>query len=513
MNVFDNLKNSNLITGAKQVIGDSLRNLGFNTNFGVPEESYDNFVVTDNSGQVKKIQLHKEYLEIINEEKEALAGMSHEEQINYILQQGELRGIEKDVAGLGRTYAAVLLQQEDQTKLTVEGIEAVNRQIGASAADAFGESAALQDAFVKDQMVAMNAVVDAANANADMIVGKKREEVAEILTQEAMKNGLTEEEAREATNNIMAYAFAEGEAIEDLNKTELVTKLGFYKDEYDAYEQMEIAKTSYAQIQKEEREKLAENEFLRKRQAYANGQMDEKAYHAWLNKNGSVVQDYYDSLKRLHQAEKDYNDAVAKSEETLRGVYSKQGLSETEINNKFQESVDQYKNLVDEVNGSQQKDAKAGTSTLKQYLMDFVDQIKNGVAGDVDLGSWDFTSKFGDPSNLGLSDGDISSAVDAAADLKDGLESQRADLTPTFDLDQLASDANKATGIVMSSLMAAQNASIGDYINKDSELNPFMKDRWQNVYNFTQNNYSPKALSRIDIYRQTQRQISMSRGF
>ena len=61
--------------------------------------------------------------------------------------------------------------------------------------------------------------------------------------------------------------------------------------------------------------------------------------------------------------------------------------------------------------------------------------------------------------------------------------------------------------------MAAQNASIGDYINKDSELNPFMKDRWQNVYNFTQNNYSPKALSRTDIYRQTQRQINLSRGF
>ena len=30
--------------------------------------------------------------------------------------------------------------------------------------------------------------------------------------------------------------------------------------------------------------------------------------------------------------------------------------------------------------------------------------------------------------------------------------------------------------------------------------------------NFTQNNYSPKALSRIDIYRQTKNQISMMKG-
>ena len=103
--------------------------------------------------------------------------------------------------------------------------------------------------------------------------------------------------------------------------------------------------------------------------------------------------------------------------------------------------------------------------------------------------------------------------IDRAKDTKKKLEDQRADLTPTFDLDKLSDEAKKANGIVMSSLMAAQNASIGDYINKDSELNPFMKDRWQNVYNFTQNNYSPKALSRTDIYRQTQRQLNLSRGF
>jgi uncharacterized protein YecE (DUF72 family) len=33
-----------------------------------------------------------------------------------------------------------------------------------------------------------------------------------------------------------------------------------------------------------------------------------------------------------------------------------------------------------------------------------------------------------------------------------------------------------------------------------------------NNYNFTQNNYSPKALSRIDIYRQTKNQFSALKG-
>lgn len=92
-------------------------------------------------------------------------------------------------------------------------------------------------------------------------------------------------------------------------------------------------------------------------------------------------------------------------------------------------------------------------------------------------------------------------------------EIQPKDLTPTIDLDSLKNEVNQANGIMTGSLLAAQNAAIGDYINTDSELNPFLKDRWQNTYNFTQNNYSPKALSRIDIYRQTQNQLRLSRGF
>ena len=33
-----------------------------------------------------------------------------------------------------------------------------------------------------------------------------------------------------------------------------------------------------------------------------------------------------------------------------------------------------------------------------------------------------------------------------------------------------------------------------------------------NTYTFTQNNYSPKALSRLDIYRQTKNQFSALKG-
>lgn len=119
--------------------------------------------------------------------------------------------------------------------------------------------------------------------------------------------------------------------------------------------------------------------------------------------------------------------------------------------------------------------------------------------------------------DFGTSGTDTSKLQDELKDRNDIIgkadsEIQPKDLTPTIDLDSLKNEVNQANGIMTGSLLAAQNAAIGDYINTDSELNPFLKDRWQNVYNFTQNNYSPKALSRIDIYRQTQNQLRLSRG-
>lgn len=119
--------------------------------------------------------------------------------------------------------------------------------------------------------------------------------------------------------------------------------------------------------------------------------------------------------------------------------------------------------------------------------------------------------------DFGSSGTDTSKLQDELKDRNDIIgkadsEIQPKDLTPTIDLDSLKNEVNQANGIMTGSLLAAQNAAIGDYINTDSELNPFLKDRWQNVYNFTQNNYSPKALSRIDIYRQTQNQLRLSRG-
>ena len=214
-----------------------------------------------------------------------------------------------------------------------------------------------------------------------------------------------------------------------------------------------------------------------------------------------TVTEYYQKLKKEVEANNKVKIASAKLDNIIKQA-EKRMEDKGMLNSKqFKDNYDSY---LKEINKNKSK-----KSTVKDYLSSAWDKILNNLPKTPDITTWNYNP--GGNNNKLKNDND--KAVDASKDLKKNLEKNRADLTPTFDLDKLASDANKANGIVMSSLMAAQNASIGDYINKDSELNPFMKDRWQNVYNFTQNNYSPKALSRIDIYRQTQRQLSMSRGF
>ncbi|MBR2248043.1 MAG: hypothetical protein IJ880_13655 [Bacilli bacterium] len=521
--VWNNIKNSKIATISKQLIGNSLSKLGFDmgmdANTPSDDYAYSNFYVTDNSGELKKLELHKEYLAIINEEKEALANMSKDEQLNYILEKAELKGIEKDVNGLAQTYAAILYQQEDQTKITVQGIEGVNKQIANTIANAYNESNLAEDTYVRDYYNSMAFMVGIAEDSKDKIVGKKEEEAIEILKQEAMKRGMTEELAEETAKNLMAIETGSANTSEYISEKELLAKSELFGKELENFSQMEQLKTEMQAASAEARSKLAQDEYANLLQAQKDGTLQyydliSKANdynRAHNTKMEDYVKNYVDIWKEIDAIEKPYRDKINQTKAFITDTWANLGMSPDEISKKWKESVDEYDQAIEAAQDSQ----KSSYTSIKDVLNDIAGDFKDALnvdVGEPDLSSWDFASKFGGSDGL-LSDSDVSSAIDAASDLKDGLEANRADLTPTFDLDQLASDANKANGIVMSSLMAAQNASIGDYINKDSELNPFMKDRWQNVYNFTQNNYSPKALSRIDIYRQTQRQLSMSRGF
>ena len=510
--VINMLKDISVPDSVKEYIKNSLRRVGIDVGESSAQAAadvYKNFKVTDTEGNEKTIAISKEYLDIINEEKDAIKDLGREEQIRHIKEKAAAKGIQEDEIALANTYAAILLNQEQQAYITADGIQKVQDQLNSGLASIgetiMGDQVAATNTYMKDFMNSTLTMTEIAKENKDKLVGMKAEEAEEFLAIEAQKRGYTEEEAKEAAKALLAINESESATAVELTEDEILKKIRLYGDEYKSFQKLEQAKTEYEAKMVDLRVKMAEHEYVQSQEALAKGSANGVSAYEMAKRNfeSGAQKEFNDLQNEYYDLQKKYNLAV---EEQTKMVQKGYGSSVSNATDKFSKKVSEYETAVNDAKKAQSSVGKTLGTTIKQFL----DKIKNGTAGDVDLSAWNFKD---DKKNSVLPDSDVKTAINNAADLKEGLEANRADLTPVFDLDKLASDANKANGIVMSSLMAAQNASIGDYINKNSEINPFMKDRWQNVYNFTQNNYSPKALSRIDIYRQTQRQISMSRGF
>ena len=91
-------------------------------------------------------------------------------------------------------------------------------------------------------------------------------------------------------------------------------------------------------------------------------------------------------------------------------------------------------------------------------------------------------------------------------------------ITPVLNLDRVTNQASELTGIMANrSYTLATKASAGYETNVERQNGSYhsTSDRSvgtvQNI-NYTQNNYSPKALSRADIYRDTHSQLSLLKG-
>lgn len=101
-------------------------------------------------------------------------------------------------------------------------------------------------------------------------------------------------------------------------------------------------------------------------------------------------------------------------------------------------------------------------------------------------------------------------AAAAAAAAGSGIDIQPT-IRPVLDLSNVSSGVGKLTALM--SKTQAMKISAG--MNRESSgtnQNGNDKTSVANNYNFTQNNYSPKSLSRIDIYRQTKNQFAALKG-
>ncbi len=104
----------------------------------------------------------------------------------------------------------------------------------------------------------------------------------------------------------------------------------------------------------------------------------------------------------------------------------------------------------------------------------------------------------------------LGNAISKITDVIEGDIDTQPTIRPVLDL----SDVETGTGRLNALFSRTQAMSISAGMNRTAEeiQNGGNVSGSGNVYSFTQNNYSPKALSRLEIYRQTKNQFSAMKG-
>lgn len=105
----------------------------------------------------------------------------------------------------------------------------------------------------------------------------------------------------------------------------------------------------------------------------------------------------------------------------------------------------------------------------------------------------------------------LSNAISKIREFVDGEMEVQPTIRPVLDLSEVRSGAGRLTAI----LSRSQAMKISSSMNRETTGEIQNGDGTPSVgnsYSFVQNNYSPKALSRIDIYRQTKNQFSALKG-
>lgn len=101
----------------------------------------------------------------------------------------------------------------------------------------------------------------------------------------------------------------------------------------------------------------------------------------------------------------------------------------------------------------------------------------------------------------------LSNAISKVADfINDGIDAEPT-IRPVLDLSNVEVGASRLNAL----LSRSQAMSISSRMSQPDEYNIQNEDtsaKRGSTFNFTQNNYSPKALSRVEIYRQTKNQFS-----
>ena len=102
-------------------------------------------------------------------------------------------------------------------------------------------------------------------------------------------------------------------------------------------------------------------------------------------------------------------------------------------------------------------------------------------------------------------------SMSSIASLVDGSMEYQPTIRPVLDLSNVETGSRQLSSLFSSDQAMRISASM-NRANETKNQNESENQPSSTVYQFTQNNYSPKALSRLDIYRQTKNQFSTLKG-
>ena len=150
--------------------------------------------------------------------------------------------------------------------------------------------------------------------------------------------------------------------------------------------------------------------------------------------------------------------------------------------------------------------AEKSPSRVFYNIGDYAGQGFVNALSDYESKSYDAGSEIAKSARNGLSNS-ISKITDF---INNDIDTQPT-IRPVLDLSDVESGAGKLNAL----FSRTQAMSINTRMNRTSDVeiqNGENANRNGNTYQFTQNNYSPKPLSRLEIYRQTKNQFSAMKG-
>jgi hypothetical protein len=115
--------------------------------------------------------------------------------------------------------------------------------------------------------------------------------------------------------------------------------------------------------------------------------------------------------------------------------------------------------------------------------------------------------------NIGTST--LSATKEIATQIQDILESDfniSPTITPVLDLSTVKSGANQLSSLLSRNSAIAASTEISNARDNKDSSDSNKNVTVNNNYDMTQNNYSPKSLSRKDIYRRTKNMFSSLKG-